>query len=167
MDNAFDAVWSYAVLEHVPRPEKALREMRSVIVDRGLILLAPAWQCRPLAANGYSVRPYRDFDLHGKLIKASVPIRDSIWFRAMTLIPQRAISLTRYWVSRDEVSFKYKELTPNYEDFWTSDSDAFNLMDPFDVILWFESRGDRCLNYLTWQSKFIVRTGFLIIEVHK
>ena len=166
-DNAFNAIWSYAVLEHDPQPEKALEEMRRVLVVGGLLLLAPAWQCRPWAADGYPVRPYRDFDLRGKLYKASIPVRNSIWFRAATLMPQRTIRLSKYMSSKDCISFKYKELSPNYEYFWTSDSDAVNSMDPIDAILWFESRADNCLNYPTWLSKFTIRTGLLSIQVHK
>lgn len=40
-DNSFDAPWSIWVLEHIPRPEAALREMRRVVKPGGLIFLAP------------------------------------------------------------------------------------------------------------------------------
>lgn len=39
-DGRFDAIWSVWVLEHVPNPEAALREMRRVVADRGLLFLA-------------------------------------------------------------------------------------------------------------------------------
>ena len=45
-DDSFDAIWSVAALEHIPEPEKALSEMRRVLKHKGLIYLAPAWQCR-------------------------------------------------------------------------------------------------------------------------
>jgi len=67
-EKSFDAIWSYAVLEHVPEPEKALDEMRRVLKPGGLLLLEPAWQCRPWTADGYPVRPYSDFGWWGKLI---------------------------------------------------------------------------------------------------
>lgn len=56
-DGAFDAVWSYAVLEQVLSPESAMGEMRRVVKEGGVVLLAAAWQCRPWAAEGYAGRP--------------------------------------------------------------------------------------------------------------
>lgn len=166
-DCTFDAIWSYAVLEHVPNPELALVEIRRVLRNHGLLLLAPAWQCRPWAAEGYPVRPYSDFDLRGKLIKASIPLRGSVWFRAMDLLPRRALGLAKYMSSRQAVIFRYRELMPNYETYWMSDSDAVNSMDPFDAILWFLSRGDECVNFPTWTAGFKVRTGPLVFRVRK
>jgi SAM-dependent methyltransferase len=63
------------VLEHIPNPEMALAEMRRILKPNGLLLLWPAWRVSPLAARGYHSRPYRDFDVGGKLIKASIGLR--------------------------------------------------------------------------------------------
>lgn len=67
----FDAIWSVYVLEHVPYPEEALREI--------VRLLKP----------GYPVCPWSDFDWRGKLIKAPVPLGNSLWFRAAYSLPLR------------------------------------------------------------------------------
>jgi hypothetical protein len=40
----------------------------------------------------------------------------------------------------------YKRLTPNYEKYWTGDSDAVSSIDRYEALLWFASRGDTCLN---------------------
>jgi SAM-dependent methyltransferase len=74
-DGSFDGVWSIAVFEHIPNPEQALYETRRVIKNNGVLFLFPSWNCRSWAADGYDVRPYSDFDLSGKLIKASIPLR--------------------------------------------------------------------------------------------
>lgn len=166
-DNSFDAVWTYAVLEHVPNPETALSEMRRVIKPDGLLLLAPAWQCRSWAAMGYPVRPYSDFDLGGKLIKASIPIRDSVIFRSSYVFPRRFGRYVQARLSSHPVRFHYKEIQPNYVTYWMSDSDAVNSMDPYDAILWFHSRGDQCLSHLTNFRQFFVRTGSLIFRIKK
>ena len=50
--------------------------------DRELLYLAPAWLCRPWRAEGYPVPPYRDFNWKGELIKASIPVRNTLWWRA-------------------------------------------------------------------------------------
>jgi SAM-dependent methyltransferase len=165
--NAFDAVWSYAVLEHVPHPELALREMRRVLKPNGLLLLAPAWQCRPWAAQGYPVRPYSDFKLAGKLIKASIPLRDSVLFRAISVFPRRMQRLLIALCRRQPTHFSYRLLEPNYDHFWMSDADAVNSMDPFEAILWFASRGDSCLSPPTRLRQFFVRSGALVLQIHK
>jgi len=166
-DCSFDAIWTYAVLEHVPEPEKSLREIRRVLRHDGLLFLSPAWQCRPWAAEGYPVRPYRDFRLKGKLIKASIPIRNSVWFRSLYVFPRRLLRSIDAFLTGKRLNFKYKKLAPNYDYFWMSDSDAVNSMDPYEAVLWFVSRGDTCISYPTWIAKLLVRTGPIIFRIQK
>lgn len=166
-DNCFDAIWTLAVLEHVLDPEKAMCEMRRVLKHDGVILFSPAWQCRPWAADGYAVRPYRDFDWKGKIIKASIPIRDSLLYRSCYVFPRRVVRSIQYVWSRRPLGFRFRRLIPNYEHCWTSDSDAVNSMDPYEVILWFVSRGDICLSHPNWRSKFFVRTGGIVFRIRK
>ena len=167
-DSSFDAAWSYAVLEHVNDPGKALDEIRRVLKPTGLLLLEPAWQCRPWAAEGYPVRPYSDFTLEGKLIKASIPVRNSLAFRLLHVIPSRSLGLLRYLLrGKRDIPLRYRRLKANFEHFWMSDSDAQCCIDPYDALLFFQSRGDECLNYPTAVRKFIIRTGPLVIRVRK
>ena len=113
-DNSFDGVWSIWVFEHVPNPEQAFREARRVIRDNGMLFLFPSWNCKPWAADGYEVRPYSDFDLRGKLIKASIPVRSSKPFRLMSLTPVRMI---RNVVARTgPTRLRYRRLTLNYDN---------------------------------------------------
>jgi SAM-dependent methyltransferase len=165
--DSFDAVWSFAVLEHIARPESTLEELRRVLRDGGLLLLCPAWQCRPWAAQGYSVRPYRELPWKAKLVKLSIPLRDSVAFRALHIFPGRLAALAAHALARRPTRLRYRPLNPNYETFWTSDSDAAASIDPYQAILWFVSRGDQCLNYPTTVSQFLVRTGALVIRVKK
>ena len=166
-DETFDAIWSYAVLEHVHGLEKALEEMRRVSRPGGLLLLAPAWQCRSWAAEGYAVRPFGDFRFKGRLIKSSIPIRDSVLFRSLYVMPMRALRCGQFLLRRQPSRLRVRTLKPNYEKYWTADSDAVNSVDPFEAILWFASRGDECLSHRFWVSRFLVRTGALILRVRK
>ncbi len=163
-NSSFDTIWSYAVLEHIPEPEKAMKEMRRALKHNGLLLFAPAWQCRPWAAMGYSVRPHRDFDWKGKITKLSILLRNSVLFRSMYVFPRRLYRTIQFFFRKSPVSFKYRKLKPNYDHYWVSDSDALNSMDPYDAILWFISRGDTCISYPRWLSKFFVRTGPIIFQ---
>jgi SAM-dependent methyltransferase len=166
-DNSFAALWSIHVLEHVPDPEKALLEMRRVLKPNGLLFLSPAWYCRPWAAQGYAVRPYSDFDLKGKAVKASIPLRNSLIFRAGYVMPRRLGRLISACLGVRQTDLKYKELSPNFEIFWTDDADAVNSLDPFDVIAWFSWRGDQCLNKNTLLHQFFVGTGHLLFRINK
>src|SRR6185369_13461701 len=114
-DNEFDAAWTIWVLEHVPNPESALREMRRVVKPGGVILLAPAWMCTSWAAEGYEVRPYGDFGIGGKITKASLPVAGNVWFRLSYLYPSRFVRYLSTKVSSGPTSFHYSRLTPNYK----------------------------------------------------
>ncbi|MGH7793578.1 MAG: class I SAM-dependent methyltransferase [Candidatus Binatia bacterium] len=164
-DDSFDGVWSIWVFEHVRNPEQAFNEARRVTRDKGVLFLLPAWNCTPWAAEGYEVRPYSDFDLAGKMIKASIPLRSSAVFRAFTLLPSRIL---RNLVARfGPTKLRYRRLTPNYEKYWVPDSDAVNSIDSHEAMLWFLSRGDECLNCED-ASIFLPLTSMpLIIRVNK
>lgn len=166
-DNSFDAVWSIETLEHIPNPERALTEMRRVLRNRGYLLLSPAWYCRPWAAKGYAVRPWADFDWRGKIIKLSIPVRNSLPWRVPRVFLWRFWRLVHFFLKRQPTSFQYRKLEPDYEHNWTSDSDAINSMDPFECILWFVSRGDFCLSHPTLVSAFMVRTGGVVFRICK
>lgn len=166
-DNCFAAVWSIHVLEHVPDPESALLEMRRVLKPGGLLFLSPAWYCRSWAAQGYPVRPYSDLDLKGKAVKASIPLRNNLIFRAGYVIPRRLGRLISAWLGIKQAHLRYKELSPNFEIFWMEDSDAVNSLDPFDVIDWFSWKGDQCLNKNGRMRKLLVSTGHLLFRINK
>ena len=161
-DNSFDGVWSIWVFEHVPNPEQAFREARRVTKDKGVMFLFPAWNCSSWAAEGYEVRPYSDFDLTGKVVKASIPVRSAAAFRIASLLPIRGVRALAARFGPTEL--RYRRLTPNYEQYWVPDSDAVNSIDRYEATLWFMSRGDECLNC---EDALLESSGPLIIRVHK
>lgn len=166
-DDSFDAVWTIDVLEHVPHPEKALSEIRRVLRPGGYLFLHAAWDVRSWAAGGYAVRPFRDLKLKEKLIKASIPLRNSIYFRSLYVLPIRLLRLSSAVLSGKPTSFRYNELHPDYKYHWTSDSDAVNSMDAFEAILWFTSRGDKCLNHPGRLSQLLIRKNPIIFQIKK
>jgi len=169
-DNAFDAVWSIWVLEHIPNPERALAEMRRVVKNNGYILLRPAWNCPAWAAEGYEFRPYSDFGWKGKLIKASIPVQRSRWSQRLWL---RQVRLLR-WISYRSggpTRLRFRRLTPNYVKYWGPDSDAAISIDSYEALIWFTSRGDICRNCPD-PTRLVTRFGLsvpdgLIIQVRK
>ena len=144
--NSFDALWSVWVLEHIPNPEKALLEMRRVVKPGGYIYLLPAYEVGRYQAQGYRVRPYSDFDVSGKIVKATIPIADS---RIYHYLQAHQIRLLRFFGARlvsDPSRFHYIRLTPNYEQYWDYDSDATTSFSHYELYLWFSSRGDHILD---------------------
>jgi SAM-dependent methyltransferase len=164
-DHFFDAVWSIWVLEHIPEPELALKEIRRVVKPGGVVMLAPAWHCTTWAAGGFEVRPYSDFDWRGKLLKATIPIRGSEVFAVVYLYPTRAIRWLQYRLGGDRTPLHYRALAPNYEVYWQPDSDAAVSLDSFEVSSWFKSRGDECLNCGSPKSWFFEITPSLVIRI--
>jgi SAM-dependent methyltransferase len=168
-DSQFDVIWTINTLEHVPHPEHALGEMRRVLKNDAILYLSPAWDCRPWSAQGYKVRSYSDFDWRGKLIKASVPIRNFKPYRATYIFPIRFSRWLYASLSGSETAFRYTTLTPNFTYYWTADADAVNSMDAYEAILWFRSRGDELLYPAGPLRQFLVRNNLspLIVRIRK
>jgi SAM-dependent methyltransferase len=163
-DNTFGGIWTTHVLEHIKNPESALQEMWRTLKPGGYLFAAATWQVGTWAAKGYQVRPYSDFNLKEKLIKASVPIRNSVWFRAIYVMPRRLFRLVNYVLVPYPVRLHHQQLDPNVTEYIGPDSSAESSIDPFDVWLWYRSRDAVCLNYPTIPSGYLIRTGALIFQ---
>jgi SAM-dependent methyltransferase len=160
-NDSFDGVWSIWVFEHVPNPEQAFFEARRVTRDGGMLFLLPAWNCTPWAAQGYQVRPYSDFDLRGKIIKATIPFR--LLLDVLAVVPIHIVRRLGAWFGPTRL--RYRRLKPNYDQYWIEDSDAVNSIDRQEAMLWFLTRGDECLNCDSESALGAVTP--LIIRVHK
>jgi SAM-dependent methyltransferase len=166
-DNYFDAAWTVWVVEHIPEPEKAFAEMRRVVKPGGHLLLIVAWNCPTWLADGFEVRPYEDFTLAGKLVKASIPLRTTRVFDSAHHIPIRALRWAQYALSGGGTSLHFRALQPNYNIYWRPDSDAAISIDSYETMLWFQSRGDKCLNCDSRGSELLEAPKPLIIRVDK
>lgn len=166
-DNSFDALWTYAVLEHVPNPEKALEEIRRVLRPGGIAILSVAWHCPFYAAEGLVVRPMHDFNLRGKLRKVLAHLHRSAPYRAISIVLLRSFILARHLLHRNPPLLHVGHLTPNYDHFWMSDSDAVVSMDQLETLLWFTRRGDSCLRPASWLKRYLQTDGEIVIRIAK
>jgi SAM-dependent methyltransferase len=163
-DNEFDAAWSVWVLEHVPKPEQALSEIRRVVKDGGVLYLKPTFACPWWLAQGYQVRPYSDFDIGGKVKKASLNVLASPYYRGASMMPIRWVRKMQTEWAGTPSRLHYTLLEPNYKEYWVADSDAINNLDYYEMLLWFTTRGDECLNCA---AEPIWDAGDLVIRIHK
>jgi len=164
-DESFNAIFTYTTHEHIPDIEFALQEIIRVLKPGGVCLFAPAWHTRPWFAQGYQVRPYSELTFKEKIIKISIPTRDFFLIRWPFIFIRRLSRLFQYLFHRkNPFPLKYKKLKANYEKYWQSDSDACNSLDPFDVILWFRSRGIICHGYESFLNILLVRTYALELQ---
>lgn len=166
-DNSFDAIWTVWVLEHIPEPESAMREMRRVLKPGGKIFLNAAWNCSSWFADGFNVRPYRDFNWRGKMVKASLLARDTAYFKSSYELPTRLVRWAQYsWNGKAE-PLRFRALEANYSVYWQADSDAAVGLDPFELLLWHKAQGDACLNCDSMLSALGNPEMAWVIEVRK
>jgi SAM-dependent methyltransferase len=166
-DDHFDAIFSYTTHEHIVDIEKSLEEIIRTLKPGGVCLFAPAWHTRPWFADGYEVRPYSDFNLRGKGIKSTIQLRDCRLIRWPVIIMRRLFRLIGFCMHNKAMPLKYKKLRANYSVFWQADSDACNSMDPFDILLWFKSRGFICHNMRNVTGAVLTRAVALELQKMK
>jgi SAM-dependent methyltransferase len=163
-DGSFDAIWSITVLEHVANPELALNEMRRVLKHRGLLFLKPAWNCRWHRCHGIHLRPYHELSWHHRWVKLTLPIRESLVWRAAIALPGRVARIATAALRTGRQPLRYKPLPANYEKFWCVDSDACSCIDPADAILWFVSRGDKVVSHPTPKRVLLSRSEAVVVR---
>lgn len=163
-DQSVDFIFSWASLEHVPQPELALAEIQRILKPGGVALLAPAWNCRPWAAKGLPVRPYRELSWSDRLNKATIPIRNSLIYRALLDLPQRLWREACFFLSHRPRPFDYRRLTPNLQEYIYTDCDAFTSMDAHACIMYYLSRGLAILSHATFAHRVLARHEPVVIR---
>jgi SAM-dependent methyltransferase len=145
-DDTFDLAWTVWTLEHVPNPEKAMRELRRVVKPGGMIFFYPAYNCPSWLARGYYVRSFENLEWADRIAKATLLVRDNPAFVLSYRVPIRLLRYGYWRASGEPTRLRYHALAPNYTNYWVADSDATVSLDVVESMIWFESRGDECLN---------------------
>jgi SAM-dependent methyltransferase len=144
-DDTFRFVFTVAALEHVPEADRAFGEIARVLKPGGVAYLGPAWHCVQYNCEGIPVRPYRDLDLRQKFVKLTLPVRRNLVVKALGTLPGRLARRALYEIRPAPTQMRFERLRPDYERFWTSDSDAAARLDSHEACLYFHSRGYRVL----------------------
>jgi SAM-dependent methyltransferase len=158
-----DMFFSIATIEHIPNPEKTLEELNRVLKSGGVLWFDDAWFCRSWAASGITVKPFNECKGWKKVVKLSIPIRDSRLFRLTYVLPRRLIREIQLALTGRPTRLKWKRLNPNFKEYRVADADAVSSIDPHEIQLWFKSRGYKLCNQAGFISRLFCR-GLLIIR---
>lgn len=166
-DRVFDLVFSIYTLEHVPNVEKVLHEIRRVTVSNGYILLRPAWFCRSWTGKEWYHKPWRQCTTTEKLWKLRTKILNTFLVRSVDLLLWRLSALYSHIFGPKNVSgaLRFRKLEPNFKLSNIVDADAEVWLDPFDVMLWFQRQGDRCISHPSLPDRLFCRSCTLIFQV--
>ena len=163
VDNFFDCVMSFTVLEHIPCPETALSEMVRVLRSGGVLIIDAAWRVPPWRPWGLEVKAYEDLPIHKRFIKLIIPLLNYLWRNGILRVPIRFIREIKQLIKRDSLSLQYTSMNPNYGEFLLSDSDAIASIDNHTCALWLYANGLKNENTSSLLSRVMLRCGPLIV----
>lgn len=139
-----ELIFSFNTLEHVPNVDLAFGEMDRVLKPGGFLILKPAWHCTRYNTELIPVLPYSQLNLRQKITKAFLLILRSKLYKLVTRIPYR---LWRRITSRKNNSLNWERLIPYHGELWIADADATASIDSHEAILYYQSRGYKCLSH--------------------
>lgn len=163
-DASLDAIFSNATLEHVPDPGLAVKETARTVKPGGIVVHNDAWFCRAWTASGITVKPWSECSLREKLLKFTIPVRNSRAFRAPSVLLRRLWrELSLAW-RRGACRLDYRRLKSNLEAPITSDADAFASIDPHAIVSYYRSRGFLPLRPSGGFLRRVLHTGWVALR---
>jgi SAM-dependent methyltransferase len=145
-DHSFDLVASYQMLEHVPGPEDALREMLRVVRPGGTVsivspnLISVLHSLRGIGIYVWKNRPLRTILLRSPEMPRH-PAGNTLPELVGTLFGNGARLVGKLMASRPDFSMRNPDLRPPFY----ADNDACYLCNPVDLIKFFQSQGCQIL----------------------
>ena len=145
-DATFDLVAAYQMLEHVPAPEAALREMLRVVRPGGTIsIVSPNLLSVLSSLRGIGVYVWRNRPLRTILLRSPEmprhPSGNTLPELVGTLFGNSARLAGKLLARRHRFSMREPDLRPPFH----ADNDACYLCNPVDIVKFFRSRGCRIL----------------------
>jgi SAM-dependent methyltransferase len=146
-----ELVFSFNVLEHVPKADRAFDEIDRVLRHGGYVFLKPAWNTSTIQTKLLTERSYRELGMRDKLHKMLVPVLRSKLAKAVIRIPSRCFWLCIELLTADRKAraLRFRSITP-----WlgpsaqhVADSDACSQIDIFAAIQYFDNRGYKMLSH--------------------
>jgi len=149
--NSAELVFSFNVLEHVPKADRAFQEIDRVLRPAGYVFLKPAWNTSTIQTKLLTERSYGELRVRDKLHKMLVPVLRAKVTKAVVRIPCRFFWLCVESLSRDRRAgpLRFRSITPWLGPSAThvADSDACSQIDMFAGIQFFFSRGYEIISH--------------------
>jgi len=162
-----DFIFSFATIEHIKRPDLVFNEIDRVLKKEGMLLLAPAWNCRKYTVQKLQYRNYNELSTTLKISKFLIPLQNNFLFRAMLKLPYR-IQDEFLYLNKKKIKFRYSRLYPAY-NLWgkypsIADDDAVVNMDARSAIIYFLSRGYKCISHKNFLERFFCRGNLVALK---
>jgi SAM-dependent methyltransferase len=162
-DASFDLIASYQMLEHVPAPEAALREMLRVVVPGGTIsivspnLLSVLSSLRGIGIHGWKNRPLRTILFRSPEMPRH-PAGNTLPEFIGTLFGNGVRLAGKLLAKRPNFTIREPDLRPPFH----ADNDACYLCNPVDLVKFLRSQGCQILRngqYNRPPLSWLVTTG--------
>ena len=132
----------------------------------GVVLLAPAWNCRKYTVQKLQFRNYKDLNISLKISKFLIPLQNNLLYRAALRFPFRVIDELMN-LFKKKIKFRYSRLYPSY-NLWGkypsyTDDDAVVNMDAHSAIIHFISKGYKCVSHKNFIERFFCRGSFVTL----
>ena len=161
-DASMGCIFTFNSLEHVPEVHLAFEEMDRVLATNGLLVLKPAWHCARYVTELIHLRKYRELNLRKKFVKMLLPLIKSRPFKLLRRLPSR---LWRSLTSGRPSQLRWTMLNPNPNELWRGgDVDAVTSLDSHEAILYYRSRGYRCLSHPTMLRRLLAGHDMVILR---
>lgn len=163
--DSFKMIISNRVLEHIPDPEKALREYERVLQVGGILVLNDAWFCRQYICYGLNKKKFSSLSFYFRIYKCLIPLIEWKPLRMSILVSRRIFREISNYIKPIR-GFKYKKLKASYDEFYGSDSDACSSIDPHSVITFFRNRGSIVLSHPSLSKRILCRK-YIVVRIQK
>lgn len=162
-----DFIFSFATIEHIKKPDLVFNEIDRILKKDGVVLLAPAWNCRKYVVQKLQFRNYKDLTISLKISKFLIPLQNNLLFRAILRFPFRIFDELMH-LFKKKIKFRYSRLYPNY-NLWgkyppRADDDAVVNMDAHSAIIHFLSKGYKCITHKNFLERFFCRGSFVVLK---
>ncbi len=163
-DNSVDFIFTHTFLEHPLTPDAVVKEIARVLKPGGYILHLDAWFCRWWHRYGVvNLKPRNKMTFNEKLIDTGAKITE---FKLVRIPP---IVIGRFFREifsspKNPIELRFKKLQPNYDLHLACDEDAASSIDPLDVIRFYESRGFKTEQLLSFKQRLFYPNKLVVMQ---
>ncbi len=166
IDNSIDCVFTHTFLEHPLNPEMVVSEIARVLKPGGIVIHNDAWFCRWWQRYAiYGLRNFGSLTSREKVIWLAAYLSERRMFRLPPIIVSRFFRLLM--PAKRNQKLRYGKLVPNYSLHLGCEEDAASRIDPIDVIRFYESRGFKLEQPLSFLQRLIYGNTYIRLRKSK